>query len=195
MSRAAPWALILRFAMLAGAFPLQAAENAVAASSKEVLAEVSGDLNGDGVKDRAVLLHDHDGDDVDLAIYLSADGKLPDRPSVYKPAFGWTGAMAGTMPEMRINRAGSLVVVFQNDAVGRSRWRQQFTLAFRGGVFVVAGYTYEARDTLAASQGGNCDLNFLSGQGRRNGKAVKIPAVPIALSAWTDKSIPSVCTF
>jgi hypothetical protein len=147
------------------------------------------------VTDRAVLLHDADGDDVDLAIYLSAGGKAPSQPTIYKAALGWTGDMAGTMPEISVSKAVSLVVVFQNDAIGRDRWRRQFTIAVRGGDLVVAGYDSEARDTLEPRNGGNCDLNFLSGHGTRNGKPIKLPPGPIRLSAWTDESVPAACRF
>ena len=172
-----------------------AASTGAQASPKQVLAEVSADLNGDGVADRAVLLHDADGDDVDLAIYLSTGGKTPSQPSLYKAAFGWTGAMAGSEPEISVNKAGSLVVVFQNDAIGRDRWRQQFTIAFRGGALVVAGYDYQARDTLQPGHGGSCGLNFLARRGARNGKPIKLSDKPTRLSDWTDKSAPAACTF
>jgi hypothetical protein len=164
-------------------------------AAKVVLAEVKTDLNGDGVPDRAVLLHDPDGDDVDLAVYLSAQGRLAAQPSLYKPAFGWTGAMAGAEPELSVNKAGSLIVVFQNDAIGRDRWRAQFTIAFRGGALVVAGYDYQARDTLQPSHGGNCELNFLAGRGIRNGKPVKLAAAPVQLADWTDAAVPAACKF
>ena len=165
------------------------------AASKLPLAEIKADLNGDGVADRAVLLHDPDGDDVDLAVYLSAEGKLASQPSLYKTALGWTGDMAGTTPELSVNKAGSLVVVFQNDAIGRDRWRQQFTIALRGGVLVIAGYDYEARDTLAPSHGGNCSINFLAGRGTRNGKPLKLAAAPIQLKDWNDAATPAACKF
>jgi hypothetical protein len=162
---------------------------------KQMLAEVIADLNGDGVKDKAVLLHDKDGEDVDLAIYLSGGGKPSDKPAAHKSAFGWTGDMAGTKPELGTNKAGSLVVVFQNDGVGRDRWRQQFTIALRGGQLVVAGYDYESRDTLAPGHSGNCDIDFLAGKGSRNGKPVKVPAGAVPLSDWSDKSVPAACNF
>jgi hypothetical protein len=181
--------------LIAAALSCGESASAQAAAPKQVLAEVSADLNGDGVADRAVLLHDPDGDDVDLAIYLSADGKTPSQPSLYKTAFGWTGAMAGTEPEISVNKAGSLLVVFQNDAIGRDRWRQQFTIAFRGGALVVAGYDYQARDTLRPGGGGNCDLNFLAGRGTRNGKPIKVTGAPTRLGDWTDKSAPAACSF
>jgi hypothetical protein len=69
-----------------------------AVSSMLGLVSISADLNGDGVKDRAVLLYDRESDGADLAIYSSADGKLREQPTVYAPFLGWTGASTGTTP-------------------------------------------------------------------------------------------------
>jgi len=165
------------------------------AADGAALAEVVGDFNHDGVKDRAVLVRNPDGDDVDLAVYLSAGGKSVARPSLYKAALGWAGDMAGTQPELSLNKAGSLVIVFQNDAIGRDRWRQQFIIAYRGGELVVAGYGYQARDTLEPRHGGNCDVNLLTGRGERDGKPIKLAAAPVRLADWTDQSVPAACKF
>jgi hypothetical protein len=159
------------------------------------LVSISADLNGDGVKDRAMLLYDRESDGVDLAIYSSADGKLREQPTVYAPFLGWTGASTGTTPEMTVDRAGSLIVVFRNDATGQYRWRQQFTITFQAGIFVVADYSYTTRDTVTPGQGGNCDVDFLSGPATRDGKPVKVPGPPTPLSAWSGNNIPAVCSF
>jgi len=179
--------LLLVLLLAAAPFPC-AAQKAGAARSMVGLVEISADINGDGVKERAVLLYDRESDGVDLAIYSSVDGKLQERPTVYVADLGWT-------PEMTVDSAGSLIVVFRNEAAGRYRWRQQFTIAFRAGVYVVAGYSYTNRDTLTPDQGGTCDVDFLSGQGTRNGKPVKISGPPTLLNAWSEQSIPAACTF
>ncbi len=181
--------------MLTGSGAPHASEPAAA---KATLAEVSTDFNGDGVMDRATLLHDQDGDntsDVDLAIYLSACGNLPDKPTLYKAAFGWTDDMAGAQPSLKVSKGGSLIAMFQNDGMGRDRWRMQYTIAWRGGELVVAGYSYEQRDTLSPDAGGNCDIDLLSGKGTRNGKPVKVLAGSVPLASWTDASVPGACTF
>jgi hypothetical protein len=104
--------------------------------------------------------------------------------------------MAGTQPELSVNKAGSLVMVFQNDSIGRDRWRQTFTLAFRGGVLIVAGYGYQARDSLDPAHGGSCDVNLLTGRGTRSGKPIKLAAAaPVSLAAWSDESVPAACKF
>jgi len=172
---------------------LFAAAPAFAADAPKTIAGVAGDINGDGVADRAVLI-DNDGD-VDLAVYLSSGGKLPAEPTLYKKAFGWTGAMAGTEPEIKINPRGSLIVVFRNDAIGRDRWRMQFTVAWRDNALVVAGYAYEFHDTLDLKHRGACDLNLLTGQGTRDGKTVKVAAGSMPLAGWTDDSAPAPCKF
>jgi len=160
---------ILLFVLILTATSLPcAAQQAGAAKPMVGLVEISADLNGDGVKDRAVLLFDRESDDVDLAIYSSVDGKLQNQPSVYVADLGWTGNTEGATPEMTVDGAGSLIVVFRNEAAGRYRWRQQFIIAFRAGSYVVAGYSYVNKDTLTPDQGGACNVDFLSGEGVRN---------------------------
>lgn len=159
------------------------------------LVSISADLNGDGVNDRAVLLFDRESDGVDLAIYASVDGKVQEQPAVYVSSFGWTGDTDGTLPEMTVDRTGALVVVFQNNATGQYRWRQQYTIAYRGGTFVVAGYSYTTRDTVTPGAGGSCSVDFLTGQATRDGKPAAVPGPPTPLSAWSDRNIPKTCAF
>lgn len=166
---------------------------AAALDGSPVIAEITADINGDGISDRAVLR----GADAEVgfAVYLAVDGRLPAKPTVYNPAIGWKGEMAGQIPKLSVNARGSLVAMFENGSIGRSRWRQQLTIAFRQGELVVAGYTYAARDTLDPRYGGNCDINFLSGKGTRNGKVVAVSSGPVPLAAWSDQAIPTACTF
>lgn len=157
-----------------------------AAQANEVAA-LSADLDGDGRLDRAVLTED--ADDVTLTVTL-ASRDVP----VVKPALGWMGGMAGQEPALSV-RAGSLVVEFQNESIGRNRWQQQLTIAWRNGGFVVAGYTFTSRDTLDPDQGGTCDINFLDRRGVRNGRPVAISVGAVPLLSWTDAAIPAICRF
>ncbi len=52
-----------------------------------------------------------------------------------------------------------------NESIGRDRWHQTLTVAWRGNAFVLAGYTYEWYDTLNVSENGKCDANLLNGKG------------------------------
>ena len=172
---------------------LVAATSAVA--QNKILAETSGDMNGDHVADRVQLIQANDDGDVDLAIYLSAGGKAPDKPTLVKKTFGWTGSMAGQTPAATINARGSLILTFENDSVGRDRWQTRYTIAWRDGALVVAGYTHSERDTLDPKAGGSCDINFLTGRGKRGVAAVTVPAGGVKLESWTDAAIPKACTF
>ncbi|MBP2227382.1 hypothetical protein J2847_000662 [Azospirillum agricola] len=193
LTRNTPAAFALLSAILLTVTPHPAASDSPRGVARPVIATLSGDLNGDGVPDRAVLTGLDD--EADLAVHLSVDGALPADPTLYRQAIGWKGELAGTLPEMSITPRGSLVVVFQNDAIGRNRWREQLTIAFRNGVLVVAGYTNASRDTLDPKGGGSCDLNLLSGKGVRNGKPIAIPARPVPLADWTQDSVPESCVF
>lgn len=178
-------------AALVGLFAAPMAEAATRA--RPPVAELSADLNGDGVPDRVVM--SGEDDEVDVTVYLSEGGRLPDKPTLHKQAVGWKGAMAGTEPSMSATPRGSLILVFQNDSVGRDRWRQQLTIAVRNGALVVAGYTYTARDTLDPKNGFTCDVNLLSGKGQRNGKPFTVPTTPLPLADWNDTTIPPECAF
>lgn len=161
----------------------------------KILAEATGDINGDGLADRAQLIQSNDDGDVDLAIYLSADGKLPDKPTLVKSALGWTGTMAGQTPSLAINKRGSLVASFENDSIGRNRWQTQFVIAWRDGMLAVAGYRHGERDTLDPSAGGRCDVNFLTGKGSRNSDTKTVPRRGVPLAGWSDTDVPAFCKF
>jgi len=103
-----------------------------------------------------------------LYLYLSTDKGL--LLATYAPALVWQGQMFGTQPSLDVNARGSLLIHSQNDAIGRNRWRETITVAYREGQFVVAGYTYTSRDTLDLDNTTSCDMNFLTGQWLRNGE-------------------------
>ncbi len=177
------WIAIAAIALLAPA----------ARAADKVVAEATGDINGDGVKDRAQLIAD--GDDVDVAVYLSAGGKLPAKPTVLKKGLGEYSDVAGQEPEIAINAKGSLIIVFKNELIGRDRWHLQYTIAWRNGALVVAGYSFEYRDTLDPGRNGACDFNLLTGKGKASGKPATIPAHPVPFAAWSQTDIPTGCQF
>ncbi|MBB1248103.1 hypothetical protein [Rhizobium sp. G21] len=97
---------------------------------------------------------------------------------------------------------GSLAVHTRNDAIGRNRWSQTLTLAYRNKALLVAGFSYEWRDTLEPDNAGRCDINILTGKGFREtypneGDPVKSPvaiqARPTPFSTWSDDETISAC--
>lgn len=115
------------------------------------------DVDGDGKEDVAIL----SGTETyaDLTIRSTLGGE------VTAPAFAWMGVAAGTLPGLERSTEGSLLVHSMNEAIGRNRWHQTLTIAYRDGAYRVAGFTYSWYDTLDLAASGSCDLNLLTGKG------------------------------
>lgn len=172
--------------------------NGMAADQKIDLARVvsaaTGDWNSDGMMDRAFLVAgDNDEMDVALHIYLGELSSPLPKLEIIKPDLVWSGAMWGTTPSLTLGKSGSLEVHSQNEAIGRHRWNQTLTLAYRQGAFVVAGYTYNSYDTLDLNAGLSCDVNLLTGGGIKDKKSFKIPAKMTPLANWSADLVPAQC--
>ncbi|EGF90396.1 hypothetical protein ABI_34170 [Asticcacaulis biprosthecium C19] len=156
---------------------------------ERVIATITADWNEDGGFDRAVLVQSEDG--ADLIVYMSDGDSM--KPVAFAPDLVWSGNMWGTQPSLELSPAGGLKVLSGNDAIGRSRWQQTLTLAWRNEAWVVAGVTTMSRDTLDPDAGGTCDINFLTGKGTAYGKAVKKPVGAIPVADWTVEKVPAGC--
>jgi hypothetical protein len=151
-----------------GAFA-QADVSGDAFAARHIWDVVNADWNEDGRFDKALLvINPADSSQADLYLYLSSEkGLILD---AYIPALVWQGEMFGTQPYLDVNARGSLLVQSQNDAIGRNRWHETITVTYREGQFVIAGYTYNSRDTLDLDNTTSCDINFLTGQWLRDGE-------------------------
>jgi hypothetical protein len=169
-----------------------------------IVAAVTGDFNKDGAQDLALLVRG-DGD-MDLRFFLQ------DKDGQYlKPAGAALGKVWGTAqpdgvvgqePELKALPNGSLQVITKNGAIGRDRWNQTLTLAYRNTDFIVAGFTYSYYDTLDEANNGDCDLNVLTGKGVANvpdgkggSKKIAIALAPqfIPFKDWPDDGGMKAC--
>lgn len=163
--------------------PLQKSDN-------PILSMVAADLNADKQIDSAVLLKS--GDQADVYLYLAnpaGDLEL----KLARKNLVWSGAMAGTLPQLKVAKDGGLLIYSQNDSIGRNRWHQKLSVDYRDKEFVVTGYVYDERDTLDPKFSLNCDVNLLTGKGIKNKTEFKIEAQKIKLSDWADEKIPKQC--
>lgn len=159
----------------------------------KVVGFIAGDWNDDGGKDHAILVGpNNEDDDVGLYVFLEDNRNSPEL-ALFKSNLAWSGAMWGNTPSLAINKAGSLQVISQNQAIGRNRWSKTLTIAYRNNDFVVAGYTFEAYDTLDPDYSLSCDVNLLTGKGVKNKKPFKTTAKAIKLADWSDQSNPEQC--
>lgn len=148
---------------------------------------VNADWNEDGRFDKALLvINPDDSSQADLYLYLSTEKGLV--LDTYAPAVAWLGKMFGTQPDLDINARGSLLIHSQNDAIGRNRWSETITVAYRAGEFVIAGYSYTIRDTLALEANFSCDVNLLTGQGVLNGEAFALEPDFVSLDELDDRA-------
>lgn len=135
------------------------------AMAQDTLATLMADYNGDGRVDRAELTRDIGENSATLNIYLaSINGAL--KLAGTAPGLVWVGnAPMGQQPELRVTDHGSLQVISMNEAIGPDRWHQTLTIAYRDGIFKLAGYTYEWYDTIDVDEDGKCDINLLTRKG------------------------------
>jgi hypothetical protein len=107
----------------------------------------------------------------------------------------WSGAIWGARASLEVADKGSLLIKSENDAIGRDRWSQTVTVVYRDKQFLVAGLTRQARDTLDLNAGGSCDINFLTGKGKRNDKPVAVKTPAPRLADWSDERLPQPSVF
>ncbi|WP_172298072.1 hypothetical protein [Pseudoruegeria sp. HB172150] len=165
---------------------------ALPAAAQTVVDSTLSDLDGDGTRERFTII-DHGDGIVDLIVEEIASGL------VSAPDIAWIGGI-GQEPELDLAPNGSVRLTSMNESIGRDRWHLTLTIAYRGGAYMVAGYTFDWYDTLDPANTGACDLNLLNGKGFvRHGEGPKhaithtVPARPI--TEWKDDvPVPAVCS-
>ncbi len=192
----------MRFLFLIGLFlPTVAAAQMTGVAPHQVIGVVTGDFDSDGSKDRAVLIDSLHGV-ADLWLYLSSVGAdLNDantRPSVFAVDVASVGPMWGQDAELLARGDSGLQIISQNEAIGRGRWKQVLTLAYRKGAMRVAGFTYSWRDTLDPANFGTCDVNYLAGRWELQigdqpvkKRRTNVPALPV--EQWKLDRTPDGC--
>lgn len=163
-------------------------------AADDIVAVLTGDWNNDEKQDAVILAAPQsDEEDSALRIYLAeGPGKLELKENV--PNFVWGAwTMYGQMPGLKALQRGSFAVTSGNAAIGRNRWEQAITIAYRDGQFLVAGYTYNDYDTLDPNNTTNCDLNLLSGRGVVNGKSVRFSSGRTSVANWKSETGYNIC--
>ncbi|MAQ83404.1 MAG: hypothetical protein CMH12_09240 [Maritimibacter sp.] len=166
---------------------------AAPADAQNVVDGALSDLNGDGLRERFTLLHYPGADTADLIIEDTGTGRITAHDFVQSPD------VPGRIASVDVAPNGSIRVHSLNESIGRGRWRQTLTIAFRDGAYRVAGLTYEYYDTLDLAAFGGCDLNFLNGKGfawhgTRTRTAMTHDNAAVPMVDWSDSTpLPAVC--
>ncbi|HTO33496.1 MAG TPA: hypothetical protein VL202_20320 [Pararhizobium sp.] len=163
---------------------------------ERIVSAATGDWDKDGNADLAMLVAPNADSDEDNAVYIYLSdgdtGALTLKTIAPNKIWG-TLAMAGQVPSITALPNGSILITSHNDAVGRDRWEQKLTVAYRNFDFVVAGYTYTSYDTLDPDNMSDCDFNVLTGKGKSNGIPVNTKGEIVLLKNWADDRGQSVC--
>ncbi|MDQ7070035.1 MAG: hypothetical protein Q9M48_04720 [Rhodobacterales bacterium] len=175
----------MRFLILIfGLLPTFAQAQSVTVTPETTLSQVDADLNNDGIIDRAILLRLKESEDASLIIWNGPDFV---QPAVSTDDIIWAGGL-GQIPHLQLAENGSLQIVSMNISIGRDRWEQTLTIAYRKGRYLLAGFTYDWYDTLDLENSGSCDVNLFNGKGfltlgqagREHKIRVALRAMPIA---------------
>lgn len=177
---------------------LATAASAETIDPARIVDAAAGDWNQDGLQDLAVLAAaSEDGGEIGIYIYLRDQDHQLLRLAVSAPGKIWGSADAdgvfGQEPSIKAAGKSSIAIHSQNSAMGRDRWDQTLTLAYRNKQFIVAGYTYTHYDTLDPNAGGSCDYNALTGSLQKGGKNVKAAPKTIDIQDWTDETGQAIC--
>jgi hypothetical protein len=191
----------------------------------EPLYEISLDLDDDGIADRAVLVLNGPGrtdfgpltserfglfedESVDLYIYLGlgdARVDLSKPPSFVKKAIVDTERTNWVQP-LESNERGSLQAIFVYGWGASKTWGEMLTIVFRGGEFLVGGYskdwdwnTHLADGTVETTMGG-CDINYLTGKAVLSNDLDETRPMhgtfkPVKLADWSYALVPEGCDF
>ena len=165
-----------------------------------LLAALSGDWNANGEADLAVLVADDEGE-VDLLIH---EGGFADMTVALRvPGVIFHGGMGGGRPQLIARSETSFALHQEWLGIGRTPWTRTLTVAYRGGDYVLAGFTHAFADRLDPERSGLCDVNLLSGrwegdftpatgQPTRNRSGTDGPRA-FPLSELTEDYFPPVC--
>ncbi len=180
--------------LLTVALPLSA--GAADFPAERIAAMASGDWNKDGVADLVLVATpgDDSGKDNGLYVYLAKPEEDRLTLALTLPNTVWGNlTLYGQEPELAALANGSFTLTTKNESVGRHRWRQSLTIAYRNFDFIVAGYTFSSHDTLDPDGTSTCDLNVLTGKGKANDQPVTGKAQFVLLKDWQGDIGRSIC--
>lgn len=192
---------MFKFVLIAGlALPAAFTARAEQIDPTRIVDAATGDWDGDGRADLALLVAPEEGandDQIGIYLYLRDSDHEVLRLSLAAPNKIWGSTNAdgvfGQEPSLKAVGKSSIAVHSQNSAIGRDRWDQTLTVAYRNKQFVVAGYTYNHYDTLDPNAAGSCDYNALTGKLQKDSKDVKAEPRVLSIAEWNDDTGQTIC--
>ncbi|MBY4892591.1 hypothetical protein KUL25_07415 [Rhodobacteraceae bacterium N5(2021)] len=161
-----------------------------------------------GCETFVLLTSESEPDTADLIIFSDRRAQAPQEILGIARNIAFNGPWFGQAPSLSLADDGSVQVLEEQIAIGRSPWTQSLTIDFIDGMFIVSERGHSTYDR-ATGGGFNCDVDFMTGAWAisadrpdpGSGETVydvsdsgTIPPAPIALSDWTWTSpLPVPC--
>ena len=158
------------------------------------------DDRGDGDPDKAVLVNADGCGNFDLYLYVADQVhgfKWTDGPALVKKQAIAAGSHCA-QAVLKAGARGALQVIARNDWI-LPTGRETLTIVYRDKQFLVAGYASQVSSITGPEtpekpeRFSTCDLNFLTGKGRRGGRPMKITRPAPKLADWTEDTAAALC--
>lgn len=168
--------------------------------AERIIAGASGDWNKDEAADLALLVApENDEGNIGIYLYVTESDRGLLKLVASAPDKVWGNSKLdgfyGQAPAITALANGSIAVMSQNSTIGRNRWERTLTLAYRGGRFIVAGYTYHYYDTINLDDSGTCDYNVVTGKLTRDEATRSEAPRTVSIEDWTDEIGSKACGF
>jgi hypothetical protein len=179
--------------------------------TRKIITAATGDWNGDGAVDLAMIVETEPGEPMDMHFFLRDREHNFLRPAgiVREQITGeWNGydrpgyEASDTEPELTALPNGSIRLYLPAMPVGSKRTNQTLTLAYRNDAFIVAGFAYDYHDYLEENVASDCDYNVLTGKGKSSKmqpdgttvqKIVSVEGKVIPFAEWNPGTGFSAC--
>lgn len=153
---------------------------------------IAHDWTGDGPEDHVVLLPPKEGSDFhELAIIQGMPDEVTQPKILSVKNLVYAHSNPGASLELLPNHSFNISI--DHTGIGRMATVQTFTISYRSGKFILSGYSFTEWDRIDPKTGGSCELNLLSGQGRRNGKKIRFSPVRKELQQIDGNYRPAAC--
>jgi hypothetical protein len=192
-------------------FLLPTAALAEPIEAQKIITAVTGDFNGDGAVDLAMVVETEPGHPMDVHFFLRdkehnylkpveiVRGQILGEWNDYdRPGYG----NSDTEPELTMLPNGSIKFYQPAMPVGSKRTDMTLTIAWRNGAFIVAGFAYDHYDYLEENAESACEYNVLTGKGTSSEKqpdgstkhkTVSVEGQTIAFKDWSPGTTFTAC--
>ena len=168
--------------------------------SRKIITAVTGDWNGDGAADLAMIVETEPGVAMDMHFFLrdkehnflKAAGIVHEQIYAEWNGYDRSGYEASYIePELTALPNGSIKLYLPGIPIGGARTDMTLTIAWRNDAFVVAGFAYDYHDYMKDNVASDCDYNVLTGKGKSSKMQPDGTTVHKTVSA-EGKAIPFV---